>query len=547
MINLSEINSTKLDHPVSFHNGSYFSFNQFKRQVNFWTGVFLKQPNKKFALYSHDTYPFAVLFFALLQAGKQIWIPGNNLPATARELEKLGCQLIGDWLEKFDYQLTKQSDNQFPLIDLKNDAVVLFTSGSNGLPKQVAKSIQQLQNEINCLEKQWGHELEDCQIYASVSHQHIYGLLFRVLWPLASGRCFNSQNRWYKNNHQSICWISCPAHLKRLDFYATWIDLSKVRMIFSSGGVLPCLVSEAISNQYSIVPNEIYGSTETGGIAWRQYPSQNWTLFESLKLDAEGDDVLLYSPYLPDANGYLIEDSLQFEADNKFKLLGRKDTVVKIEEKRLSLTAFEFLLTDSVWVNEAVAIKLITNRECIAVIAVLSEEGQQYKNDFGRKALIDILRLKCLESFEALFLPRKWIFINTMPVNSQGKIDKSLLYSFFDLNTKKYPLVKQLSLDNQSVSLDIKVSKKLMYFADHFRDFPILPGVIQVGWVEHFAKLLLPIHANFSHMEVIKFIKPILPGVELNLKLDWQPDKGKLTFGYTLSGEVVSSGRILYR
>jgi 3-hydroxymyristoyl/3-hydroxydecanoyl-(acyl carrier protein) dehydratase len=134
-----------------------------------------------------------------------------------------------------------------------------------------------------------------------------------------------------------------------------------------------------------------------------------------------------------------------------------------------------------------------------------------------------------------------------LPVNSQGKIDKTLLYSLFDVDAKKYPLVKQLSIYNKSVSLDIKVSKKLIYFADHFRDFPILPGVIQVGWVEYFSKLLLPIHANFSHMEVIKFIKPILPGVELNLQLDWQADKGKLTFSYKMNDEIVSSGRILYR
>jgi acyl-coenzyme A synthetase/AMP-(fatty) acid ligase/3-hydroxymyristoyl/3-hydroxydecanoyl-(acyl carrier protein) dehydratase len=551
MINLSEINATNLDHPVAFHNDSYFSFKQFKQQVNFWTGVFLKQSSKRIALYSYDAYPFTVLLFALLQAGKQIWIPGNNLPATARALENSGCQLIGDWLEAFDYQLTKQQDNEFPLVDLEKDAIVLFTSGSNGLPKQVTKSIQQLQNEINCLEKQWGHAIENCQIYASVSHQHIYGLLFRVLWPLASGRCFNSQNNLYKDNfqhnHQSICWVSCPAHLKRLDFYTAWINLSQVRMIFSSGGVLPFSVSEEVSEKYNILPIEIYGSTETGGIAWRQHPFQSWTLFENLKLDRDGENIFLYSPYLPDRNSYLMDDQLQFDADNKFQILGRKDTVVKIEEKRLSLTALELLLTDSIWLDQAVVVKLTTNREYIGVIAVLSEKGKQYQNDFGRKALVDILKLKCLEGFETLFLPRKWIFINSLPVNDQGKIDKSLLYSLFDVDAKKYPLVKQLSIYNKSVSLDIKVSKKLIYFADHFRDFPILPGVIQVGWVEYFSKLLLPIHANFSHMEVIKFIKPILPGVELNLQLDWQADKGKLTFSYKMNDEIVSSGRILYR
>ena len=55
------------------------------------------QPFQRYALFTEDAYPFAVLLFALFHAGKEVWIPGNNRPGTAQQLQQLDCQLIGDW------------------------------------------------------------------------------------------------------------------------------------------------------------------------------------------------------------------------------------------------------------------------------------------------------------------------------------------------------------------------------------------------------------------------------------------------------------------
>ena len=90
------ITGTQTDAAIAFHAGQYYAKPQFANAVKFWVDTFQAQPYRRFALYTEDAYPFAVLLFALLHAGKEIWIPGNNRPGTAQQLSD-DCQLLGDW------------------------------------------------------------------------------------------------------------------------------------------------------------------------------------------------------------------------------------------------------------------------------------------------------------------------------------------------------------------------------------------------------------------------------------------------------------------
>jgi acyl-coenzyme A synthetase/AMP-(fatty) acid ligase len=66
--------------------------------------------------------------------------------------------------------------------------LALYTSGSSGAPKRVDKTLAQLDRELENLQACWGDVLADSAMLATVPHHHIYGLLFRLLWPLAAGR-----------------------------------------------------------------------------------------------------------------------------------------------------------------------------------------------------------------------------------------------------------------------------------------------------------------------------------------------------------------------
>jgi len=96
---------------------------------------------------------------------------------------------------------------------------------------------------IAALEKLWGKQLGGAEALATVSHQHLYGLLFRLLWPLSAGRCFHSQiylspEMLVNSAHNAAYWVASPAHLKRLDQDSPWEGISNLKAIFSSGGPL---------------------------------------------------------------------------------------------------------------------------------------------------------------------------------------------------------------------------------------------------------------------------------------------------------------------
>src|SRR5690606_27170940 len=116
---------------------------------------------------------------------------------------------------------------------------------------------------------------------STVSHQHIYGLLFTVLWPTLTGRAVTPQRLEYPEElerdlaaHDSVL-ISSPAHLKRLFGGRRWA--TQARAIFSSGGPLGADASKLAAEVTGLAPIEVFGSSETGGIAWRQGSTSPWT------------------------------------------------------------------------------------------------------------------------------------------------------------------------------------------------------------------------------------------------------------------------------
>jgi acyl-CoA synthetase (AMP-forming)/AMP-acid ligase II len=191
-------------------------------------------------------------------------------------------------------------------LDLDQCRLSLCTSGSSGEPKRIDKTLRQLANEVEALEQLWGADLGEAWIIGSVATQHIYGLLFRVLWPLCAGRPFVRRQLAFPEDlqrasreHPAFAWVGSPALLKRMGDNLDWPALSAVRRVFSSGGALPADAAQSLQQRLQQWPTEILGSSETGGIAWRQGASL-WQPFADVELSQDSDGALLIaSPYLP--------------------------------------------------------------------------------------------------------------------------------------------------------------------------------------------------------------------------------------------------------
>ncbi|MGC1023108.1 3-hydroxyacyl-ACP dehydratase FabZ family protein [Pantoea agglomerans] len=110
------------------------------------------------------------------------------------------------------------------------------------------------------------------------------------------------------------------------------------------------------------------------------------------------------------------------------------------------------------------------------------------------------------------------------------------------------PIERSRELRADSATLTLQIDAELFWFQGHFPHLPILPGVAQLDWVMHYGVSLLAPGKQFVAVDNIKFQQPVLPDSLLQLRLDWDAEKSRLSFRYSLlknDGEqTASSGKI---
>ena len=89
---------------------------------------------------------------------------------------------------------------------------------------------------------------------------------------------------------------------------------------------------------------------------------------------------------------------------------------------------------------------------------------------------------------------------------------------------------KDINTPNQ-IDIKLDITPEIIYFAGHFENHPVLPGVVQLDWVLHFAKSYLNINkTNFAHIEQMKFSQIITPNIKIFLHLSLEENKLKFKF-----------------
>ncbi|MBP3998430.1 acyl-CoA synthetase family protein [Pseudomonas koreensis] len=507
---------------------------------------------QRLAVHLEDAADLAVALLGAWRAGVSVLLP-SDLQAQTRQR----------WSNDVDLWLTDQagdahlSDLLQPALpaaelDLDQCRLSLCTSGSSGEPKRIDKSLRQLANEVEALEQLWGADLGEACILGSVATQHIYGLLFRVLWPLCAGRPFLRKQLAFPEDlqrasreHPAFAWVASPALLKRMGDNLDWPALSAVRRVFSSGGALPADAAQSLHQRLGQWPTEILGSSETGGIAWRQGESL-WQPFAGVELSQDSDGALLIaSPYLPAGHVEHTADAARIQADGRFELLGRLDRIVKLEEKRISLPMLEQALVAHDWVAEARLGVVQENRASLGALLVLSESGLFALREHGRRSLTETLRRHLGDHCEALALPRRWRLLRQLPLTSQGKLPQADVEALLLAPRPKAPEILEQAETEGEWNLQLSVPPDLAYFSGHFPKAPVLPGVVQVEWALNLGRQLLKLPGAFAGMEVLKFQQLVRPGDEVQLHLRFDPERGKLYFAYRNETATCSSGRIL--
>ena len=507
---------------------------------------------QRMAVHLEDAADLAIALLGAWRASVSVLLPAD-LQAQTRQRWSSEVDL---WLtdHSADVHLSDLLQPALPgaELDLDQCRLSLCTSGSSGEPKRIDKTLRQLANEVEALEQLWGADLGEAWIIGSVATQHIYGLLFRVLWPLCAGRPFVRRQLAFPEDlqrasreHSAFAWVGSPALLKRMGDNLDWPALSAVRRVFSSGGALPADAAQSLQQRLQQWPTEILGSSETGGIAWRQGASL-WQPFAGVELSQDRDGALLVaSPYLPAGHVEHTADAARIAADGRFELLGRLDRIVKLEEKRISLPMLEQALVAHAWVAEARMGVVQENRAVLGALLVLSDAGLFALREQGRRSLTEALRKHLSQHCEALALPRRWRLVRQLPLNSQGKLPQADIEALLLAPRPKAPQVLEQVETDGEWSLQLSVPPDLAYFSGHFPKAPVLPGVVQVEWALNLGRQLLNLPGKFAGMEVLKFQQLVRPGDEVQLHLRFDPERGKLYFAYRNDTATCSSGRIL--
>ena len=529
------------------------------RFIDFWQDVCAQASliqsldATQYALWENDSYEFLVLFFAALLARKQVLIAPNRVKDLESELAEQDIyfltrqQVFAQNIPKTFELSTLNLDENF----LTQAQVYFYTSGSTGQPKKIPRTLRQLLNEVQGLNQSF--DLAESMIaIATVSHQHIYGLLFKLLLPLASGRSFYNPQLAFPENvvaaqhklaqlqHANYV-ISSPALLKR---WTIDVILENCQYVYSSGGKLDTGVRPWLNRPII----EVLGSSETGGIAHRDQDDALWLPFANVDIQVtENEELAVKANHAFSDDWIETGDRVQLvEVSNPksaFKLLGRLDRIIKLEEKRLSLDAIEHKILS---LNEIIDCHVLLveheHRQILTCVAVLNTEAQSTLEQGTKASFVAYLKNQLKDKLESIAIPRQWRFLPQLPRNAQSKLNKQAMQALFKPLLLPVVLAQQSSADQTVYQLAFP--PELECFKGHFPNFPIYPGVGQIGFIQHFAKQIWADLAWCNGYEQLKFQDLIKPYSEVQLTL--QRKLHKVYFEMS-SGELkLASGRLLF-
>ena len=406
------------DQVVALRDGERLTWERFRAEVG---GAARELDGcRRAALLCQDGWRFAVGLFGLLSVGATVVLPANVRPATLAVLAGQVDRVVDDAFTPGGGEWLRAPQAETPSLHF-------HTSGSTGQPKRIERGLGEMEAEIAALRAVWGQSLDGAVTVATVPHQHVYGLIFALLWPLAAGRPFISRpyDLWedlLAEMPDGAVLVTSPAHLTRLGGLAPLAPERRPRLILSAGAPLPEAAADEARQVLGMAVSEIYGSTESGAIATRRREGGQgaWTPLPGYRVSQDEAGLMrLEAPF----GRVDLADRIEPAAGGGFHLRGRADRVAKIEGKRIGLDAVEQALAALPEIA-ASAVLVLDDPEGGAVLAAvveLSLEGRISLAARGTFRLGRVLRRELSASLEPAGLPRRWRFVASLPDAPLGK------------------------------------------------------------------------------------------------------------------------------
>ena len=495
-----------------------------------------------------DRYAFAVSLCAAAVAGIQVVLPPNSQPETLRSIGETqgtlavhdgALSLVPDALDLRELLRGATPESSLvPLPELRDEQpfVTLYTSGTTRGPRGVSKTVGQLFREAR-LQAELLNVTERDAVLSTVHSQHIYGLIFSVLVPVVSGAVLCRDTPLHAEDVSAnitklaaTVLVSVPAHLRSLARAPH--DLGTLRLALSSGAPLPpALAAELVPAVGRVV--EVFGSTETGGMAYRE-PALGaaWSSLPGVELAVGADElVVVRSPFVSGgvAEAYLSADRAVHDAAG-LRFLGRADRVVKVGSTRVDLDDLVEHIKAVPGVRDAAVLPLPSHRA----------RGVDLWAAVAADASVDVttLRQSLLRDFDPVVLPRVWRLAAALPRDAAGKLKRDDFVRWFDAEK---PLRQLVVLDAAFEAPGhyretCFIPSHFRYCEGHFEERAVVPGVFLLS--ELFARGARHAFEGLGELRGVrraKFQRPIFPRDMLTV--DLQSD------GLEVNAEVRVSGQ----
>lgn len=408
-----------------------------------------EKKSEDWILHCEDYWYFLCAFVALLQCKKRILLTQNISENFIAEIKKPGVEFLTDQnvpdavsipeLVRNSPEPDEKFIRELPVLNSEETCILMFTSGSTGKPKAVPQRMKEFEEDNAFVISKWGEEFISRKLVTTVSQHHIYGFLFGVSLPFTLGVPFRRKRIEFPEEFETLSdekymIIATPAFLKRTVEIEEKLSL-KNPWIFTSGGACSAELAEKTEKLFGFCPLEVYGSTETSGIAYRQQSKDGpkFTPFANARLWLGDDGCLrVVSPYIKNPEGFATADLAEFFDDGRFVLKGRSDSIVKIEEKRISLTEVENRLLQTGLVADVKVVALQNDvRQYLAAAIVLNPEGRRKFAGTEKYLVNRYFHDFLMQYFENVVLPKKWRFVEELPVDVQGKKHKDEIVAMF--------------------------------------------------------------------------------------------------------------------
>ncbi len=304
--------------------------------------------------------------------------------------------------------------------------VRLFTGGSTGRPQMCTKTPRSLLGEALYLAETFGLDSGD-RVVAAVPPYHIYGLLYAVLAPFAASAAVLNERPFFPGEiegavaaHAATALVAAPIHYRALR--NSPLAHGGLRMAFSSASMLPEEDNAAFCRKTGAPVFEVYGSTETGGVAsrCRARGQTAFQAFAAVDWKIHDGHLLVRSDFLSpepdrDADGFVkVGDRARRDGKGGFFLLGRSDGIVKVAGKRVDLEDIREKIIAIDGVRDVVVLALPHSGQRENTIAVVA----------AGEVAAEKIRASLSDRLEAHALPRRIVIVSDIPFTHTGKTDR---------------------------------------------------------------------------------------------------------------------------